>query len=285
MRDPTVSERVRLLSAPRQPVAGLTWVRPRIMAWVNLVNARGESGERSTKGAVLRGRMQAMAGADIIAITASGGDLGDIEEIDRVAPVVEQLAEQGFRVAVASLRPTVIRAAALAGARLVIDASVSIDDDTLYTLGDIALPIILKRTGPIGVKPASWTEALDLAAHVHAALESRIEVFEGAGIRRDSLIIDPGIDGDQPAEENVALLHALSQFHGLGCPLCVSCEAFAAASGGERNGGALYPKPPEVALAALSQGAQILSTSEPEAIWSAAAGYFALAAASFDDVR
>jgi dihydropteroate synthase len=285
MRAPAVVARMRLLADPRPPIAGLTWVRPRIMSFVNLVSARGEAGERSTKGAVQRGRLLAMRGADILAITASDADLGDMEEVDRVAPVIEQLAEQGFRVAIASRRPMVMRAAARAGARLVIDASPALDDDTLYTLGDIGLPVILRRSGHIGAHPASWPEALDLAAAVHTALESRIEMLEGAGLARDRVIVDPGMAVGHPTDENIALLHAVSLFHGLGCPLMVDCESFVPARTQTSRAGWVRPGPIEVALSAVSQGVHLLAANEPADIWSAAASFRAISAASFDDAR
>ena len=284
MRSPNVSARMRLLSDDRPPVAGLTWVRPRILSFINLVNERGEAGERSTKGAVQRGRLLAMQGTDIVTVTAEATELGDMDEIDRVVPVIEELAAQGFRVAIASNRPIVMRAAARAGARLIIDSSTSIDDDTLYTLGDIALPVILRRKGGIGARPRNWCEALDLAGVVHAALESRIEMFEGAGVPRDCIIVDPGMDADQSPEENIAILHAFSLFHGLGCPVLANCNPFAISSSRERRTGSLHMKPPEIALAALSQGAQLLAADEPEEVWSAAAGFRTIAAACADDV-
>jgi dihydropteroate synthase len=177
-----------------------------------------------------------------------------------------------------------MRAAARAGARLVIDASPTIDDDTLYTLGDIGLPVVLKRGGPIGVRPKNWHEAVELAAVVHTALESRIEMLEGAGVSRERIIVDPGMDADQPAEENVALLHALSLFHGLGCPISVNCDQFAQQA--SRSGAATdSPKPPEIAVAALAQGVQLLATAEPGEIWSAAAGFRAIADVHLDETR
>jgi len=283
MRSPTVTARMRLLSDARAPVAGLTWVRPRVLSFVRLVNERGAAGERSTKGAVQRGRLLAMQGADIVAVTASGARLADMDEIDRVVPVVEELAAQGFRVAIASARPIVMRAAARAGARLVIDASPTIDDDTLYTLGDIALPVVLRRSGRIGARPKNWSDALDLAGVVHAALESRIEMFEGAGLSRDRIIVDPGLGADQPPEENIAILHALSLFHGLGCPVLAYCQECAVSGARAGGAGAVSAKPPELAAAALFQGVQLLAADEPAEVWSAAAGFRAIAAARVDD--
>ncbi len=282
MRSPNVSARMRLLTDSRPPVAGLTWVRPRILSFINLVNERGGAGERSTKGAVQRGRLLAMHGADIVAVIAQATDLGDMDVINRVVPVIEELAAQGFRVAISSNRPIVMRAAAQAGARLVIDSSPSVDDDTLYALGDIALPVVLRRTGGIGARPRNWSESLDLAGVVHAALESRIEMLEGAGVARDRIIVDPGLGTSQPLEENIAILHALSLFHGLGCPLLANCNAFAVASSRERGINSLHVKPPEIAVAALSQGAQLLDANDPEEVWSAAAGFRTIAAACAD---
>ena len=285
MRAPNIAARLRLLTDARPPIAGLTWVRPRVMARLSLGAVRGETAVRATRVAVQQGRRLAMDGADIVTVAAAGRAMGDGEEIDRVVPVVEALARQGIRVAVSSRRASVTRSAARAGARIVVDEAPAIDAETLYTLADIALPVVVRRGGRIGAIPRSWREAVDLAIAVHAALESRLEMFEGAGVPRDRIIVDPGIGADQPAEENIALLHSIALFHGLGCPLLADCGGLLDAARGAIDIRPIHLEPAEVAFAALAQGVQVVAAPQPDVVWSAAAAFRALSAARFDEAE
>jgi dihydropteroate synthase len=81
-----------------------------------------------------------------------------------------------------------------------------------------------------------------------------------AGIGRERLIVDPGIGFAKRSRENLAVLRALTLYHGLGCPLLLGVSR-KALIGGEQH--RLAPKkriPGSLAAAmfALDQGVQIL---------------------------
>src|SRR3546814_17987173 len=59
----------------------------------------------------------------------------------------------------------------------------------------------------------------DVLTEVFDWLETRIDAVVAAGVDRAKIIADPGIGFGKSLADNLALLHGLSLFHGLGCPI------------------------------------------------------------------
>lgn len=270
LRAPHVIQRLGMLHQSRPPIAGLTWTRPRVLAHLPIAGHPNAPGERSANAAEQRGRLLAADGADIISVTISGRH--DDAVLVILENAVRALSDSGLRVAVSTRSAEVIRAAGRGGARLIIDDAMVIDDEALYALGDTGLPVVLHHRGAVsgGKPPGAGRSAI--ARDVHRALEDRIALCEGAGIPRDRMIVNPGIQAGKSREEGVALLHDLSLFHGLGCPLFVD---FSRGDDGEGRygGGTLHST--DLAMAALRQGAQIVALDEPSRAWSLVATYCA----------
>ena len=64
----------------------------------------------------------------------------------------------------------------------------------------------------------------DVVLDVYDWLGARIEACERAGIPRSRLIVDPGIGFGKTLAHNLALLGALSIFHGLGCAVLLGAS-------------------------------------------------------------
>src|SRR4029434_666396 len=100
---------------------------------------------------------------------------------------------------------------------------------------------------------------------------------ERAGIPRSRLIVDPGIGFGKTLAHNLALLGALSIFHGLGCPILLgaSRKSFI----GRLTGAGVDDRLPgsiRAALVGAAQGVQILrvhdvaATRQALALWQGA---------------
>lgn len=187
------------------------------------------------------------------------------EEIRRVVPVVEALADTGAAIAIDTHKPAVARAALEAGAAILNDIS---------GLGFQAGTSSPRASGPGDVKRSSHAEMIDLAAEYSAGVvvmhtetppktprwqedlypggvaqrvlsffEQRLEALEAAGVGRDQVILDPGPDFAKTPHQTVAALRGLPLYRELGCPvmLAVSRKDFIGAIGGRppraRDGG------------------------------------------------
>jgi dihydropteroate synthase len=109
-------------------------------------------------------------------------------------------------------------------------------------------------------------------------LEARIEACRSAGIRRERLVVDPGLGFGKTLAHNLELLSGLSLFHGLGVPLLVgaSRKRFIGALTGIEKADERVLGSVGAALAAAGQGVQILrvhdvaATRQALTVWEAA---------------
>jgi dihydropteroate synthase len=109
----------------------------------------------------------------------------------------------------------------------------------------------------------------DVLLDVYDFLAAQIDLLERAGLRRQQIIVDPGIGFGKTLEHNLALLARLSLFHGLGGPVLLgaSRKRFIGTIGGAEEAGARLPGSLAVALAALKHGTQILRVHDvPETV-------------------
>ena len=263
-----IDERLRAITASRAPFAGLTLERPRLMGVVNVTPDSFSDGGRyaSRDAAVAHGRALMAAGADILDIggksTRPGAAPVSIgEELDRVVPVIEALTKDGALVSIDSRRGAVMRAALVAGARIVNDVTALAGDPESLSIvaGSDAAVVLMHMQGEprtMQQDPAYRDAPLD----IYDFFAARLTACAAAGIERARIALDPGIGFGKRDPHNLAILADLALYHGLGCPLLLGASRKALGSEPE---GRLPPKerlPTSLAAAlhALNQGVQLL---------------------------
>jgi dihydropteroate synthase len=120
----------------------------------------------------------------------------------------------------------------------------------------------------------------DVLLDVYDYLEARVSYAVAAGIRRENIIVDPGIGFGKTLEHNLQLLQNLSLFHALGCPVLLgaSRKRFIGTLSGTTETMGRIPGSVAVALAGISQGVQITrvhdisETRQALTLWAAATG-------------
>lgn len=169
-------------------------------------------------------------GADLIDIggesTRPGAErVSAAEELERVVPVIEALAQAGVSVSVDTMRASVACAAIDAGACIVNDVSAGLaDPEMLPAVAEAGVPYIAMHWRGHSATMNAHTDYDDVCAEVHAALEQRVQAALDAGIRPDHLVLDPGLGFAKEADHNWALLKALAQFQNLGFPLLIGAS-------------------------------------------------------------
>ena len=165
-------------------------------------------------------------GADILDIggesTRPGADpLPEAEELRRVLPVVERLAaDPRAIVSVDTYKASVAREAMARGAAIVNDVSGLQYDDGLgpaVAEGGAALVLMHNRGRSRDMyREASYT---DVAAEIAAELEAAVVRATRAGVRREGVIVDPGLGFAKRAEHTYAALSCLERFAALDRPI------------------------------------------------------------------
>lgn len=273
------------LIAPRAPWAGFDLSRPVIMGIVNVTpDSFSDGGDHDhAEAAIAHGRRLLAEGADILDIggesTRPGAAPVPVDvEIARVVPVIRALAAEGAVISIDTRHAAVMRAAAVAGARIINDVTaLTGDPDSLAVAAATGLPVVLMH---IKGEPQTMQDAPrydDVTVEVFDWLAARIDAAVAAGIAREKIAIDPGIGFGKDLDHNVDLLARTGALHGLGCPLLigVSRKRFIA---GLSKGEAPRDRVPgslATALHTLGQGAQILrvhdvaATAQAVAVWQA----------------
>ncbi|MBA2955549.1 dihydropteroate synthase [Nocardioides sp. MAH-18] len=150
------------------------------------------------------------------------------EELDRVIPVVTELARRGATVSVDTMRAEVAVAAVAAGATVVNDVSGGLADPDMLTA--------VARTGATYVA-MHWRAHADhmrdfavydgpggVVAAVREELAGRVAAALAAGIAPDRLVLDPGLGFAKRPEHNWELLRDLGPLRELGHPLLVGAS-------------------------------------------------------------
>ncbi|WP_226039339.1 dihydropteroate synthase [Natrinema sp. DC36] len=171
-------------------------------------------------------RAEAMidAGVDVIDVggesTRPGADPVSVEEeLDRVVPVVERIADLDAHVSVDTRRAAVADAALEAGADIINDVSGLEDPEMRFVAAEHDAGLVVMHSIDAPVVPDRDVEYDDVVADVIDHLSERVLLAEKAGLDREQIIVDPGIGFGKSAAENFELLDRIDEFHALGCPV------------------------------------------------------------------
>jgi dihydropteroate synthase len=183
----------------------------------------------SVETAVAAGLAMACAGANWIDVGGestrpNAAPVAEAEEIRRVVPVIERLAqalEQRARISIDTYKAGTARAALAAGATIVNDVSGgALDPEILEVAARAGAAVIL---GHLRGQPATTMANVhfqNVVAEVGAELGDRIAAARAAGCRE--IWADPGIGFGKTLEHNLRLLAGLSELRArLGVPLMV----------------------------------------------------------------
>ena len=166
-------------------------------------------------------------GADLIDVggesTRPGaGRVSPAAEQDRVLPVLEELQRLGIRTSIDTLNAETASLSAAAGADIINDVSGG--------LADPGMAAVVARTGLTYIAMhwrghAQAMDALatydDVVATVVAELTERVVALASAGVRRDRIVLDPGLGFSKDAEQNWRVFARLDAFAPLGLPVMV----------------------------------------------------------------
>ncbi|MEZ5844233.1 MAG: dihydropteroate synthase [Hyphomicrobiaceae bacterium] len=264
------------LVAERPRLAGLALDRPRIMGIVNVTPDSFSDGGRhaTTEAAIAHAHRLVAEGADILDIggesTRPGSDPVPLdEELARVMPVIEALAGKvDARLSIDTRKAAVMRRARAAGVDMLNDVSALMHDaEALQAVAESGLPVCLMHAqgDPKTMQDAPHYD--DVLTDVFDFLEARVEAALRAGVRRDRLIVDPGIGFGKTLEHNLQLMAGLSLFHGLGVPMMLgaSRKRFIGTLTSEQLAADRVTGSVAAAIAGAAQGCQILRVHDVKA--------------------
>ena len=142
------------------------------------------------------------------------------EEAARVLPVIEAVKrETGLPVSVDTYKAETARLALEAGADLINDVW-----GLKYDSGEMAR--VIARSGAACCLMHNRREAdyADFMPELIADLRGTLDIADAAGIARERVILDPGVGFGKSYEQNLTVLHRLSELKALGCPVLLGAS-------------------------------------------------------------
>ena len=259
----------------------LSLERPLIMGIVNLTpdSFSGDGLGADTERAIEHARRQIAEGADLIDLGAESSRPGAIpatldEEMERLLPVLDALADCPVPISVDTYKPEVMRAAIAHGASMINDIFALRCPGALVVAADSACAVCLMQMRGEPLTMQQNPHYLDVVAEVRGFLAERVDAAVAAGIARERLVLDPGFGFGKTLEHNLALLARLGD---------ISCDRLPILAGMSRKSmlGAITGRPVDqraaasvaAALLAASRGARIVrvhdvaETRDALALW------------------
>ncbi|MBE7325502.1 dihydropteroate synthase [Nocardioides sp. Y6] len=187
----------------------------------------------STELALAHGADLVAAGADLLDVGGESTRPGatrpvPAEELDRVVPVITELAAQGAVVSVDTMRAEVAAASVAAGAHVVNDVSGGLADPEMFDVvaqTGAVLVLMHWRAHSTEMQRGTFTHyPSGVVEGVRAELAARVEVALAAGVREEQLVLDPGLGFAKTAEQNWELLQGLGAVEALGFPVLVGAS-------------------------------------------------------------
>lgn len=204
--------------------------RPLVMGILNVTPDSFSDGgtHAGLQQAVARGVRMAAEGADLIDVGGESTRPGAApvalaEELRRTVPVIRALArEVRIPISIDTMKADVAQRAIDAGASLINDVSALRADPAMArTAASTRAAVILMHMQGSPRTMQIRPRYRDVVAEVGAFLRAQARQAQDAGIRKDRILIDPGIGFGKTVAHNLELMRRLSELVRLGWPLVV----------------------------------------------------------------
>lgn len=184
-------------------------------------------------------------GADIIDVGGESSRPGSegislAEEIDRVIPIIKKIkSEFDIQVSVDTTKSEVARIAVFEyGADIINDISaLKKDKNMVLAVKELNVPIVLMHMKGIPKNMQDKPYYENVIDEIIQFFENRIKYAIENGIRKDKIILDPGIGFGKRLEDNIGIIKELSRFKKFGLPILMglSRKRFLGEIAGDQN--------------------------------------------------
>ncbi len=165
-------------------------------------------------------------GADIIDIggesTRPGAKaISTAHELDRIIPIIEAIRKKSaIPISIDTYKSEVAKVAFSAGANIINDISGCRFDPKMPELAaDLGCPTIIMHIKGTPKDMQTNPTYEDLIMEIQDYLRASIEMLTTAGLRKEQIIIDPGIGFGKTTEDNLCIMNHLDEFEKLDQPI------------------------------------------------------------------
>ena len=248
---------------------------PHVMGILNVTpDSFSDGGKHNGKAQAIAYAQQMIAdGATVIDVggesTRPGASVVEVEEeIRRVIPVVEALAELDVVISIDTSQPEVIQAAVTAGAHIWNDVRALTRPNALETAAELNIPVIIMHMRGEPTTMNGLDQYDNVTLDVMDELSQRVADALKAGVKAENIMIDPGFGFAKNAKQNLKLLKEFHQLNQLGYPILSALsrkrfigEALGGADAGQRAVGSVAGH-----LLSIQQGACMVRAHDVKAM-------------------
>ena len=248
---------------------------PHVMGILNVTpDSFSDGGKHNGKVQAIAHAKQMIAdGATVIDVggesTRPGASVVEVEEeIRRVVPVVEALAELDVVISIDTSQAEVIQAAVAAGAHIWNDVRALTRPNALETAAELNIPVIIMHMRGEPTTMNGLDQYDNVTLDVMTELSQRVSDALKAGVKAENIMIDPGFGFAKNAKQNLKLLKEFHQLNQLGYPILSALsrkrfigEALGGADAGQRAVGSVAGH-----LLSIQQGACMVRAHDVKAM-------------------
>ena len=248
---------------------------PHVMGILNVTpDSFSDGGKHNGKAQAIAHAQQMIAdGATVIDVggesTRPGASVVEVEEeIRRVVPVVEALAELDVVISIDTSQAEVIQAAVAAGAHIWNDVRALTRPNALETAAELNIPVIIMHMRGEPTTMNGLDQYDNVTLDVMTELSQRVADALKAGVKAENIMIDPGFGFAKNAKQNLKLLNEFHQLNQLGYPILSALsrkrfigEALGGADAGQRAAGSVAGH-----LLSIQQGACMVRAHDVKAM-------------------
>ena len=248
---------------------------PHVMGILNVTpDSFSDGGKHNGKAQAIAHAQQMIAdGATVIDVggesTRPGASVVEVEEeIRRVVPVVEALAELDVVISIDTSQAEVIQAAVAAGAHIWNDVRALTRPNALETAAKLNIPVIIMHMRGEPTTMNGLDQYDNVTLDVMTELSQRVSDALKAGVKAENIMIDPGFGFAKNAKQNLKLLKEFHQLNQLGYPILSALsrkrfigEALGGADAGQRAAGSVAGH-----LLSIQQGACMVRAHDVKAM-------------------
>ena len=248
---------------------------PHVMGILNVTpDSFSDGGKHNGKvQAIVHAKQMIADGATVIDVggesTRPGASVVEVEEeIRRVVPVVEALAELDVVISIDTSQPEVIQAAVAAGAHIWNDVRALTRPNALETAAELNIPVIIMHMRGEPTTMNGLDQYDNVTLDVMDELSQRVADALKAGVKAENIMIDPGFGFAKNAKQNLKLLKEFHQLNQLGYPILSALsrkrfigEALGGADAGQRAVGSVAGH-----LLSIQQGACMVRAHDVKAM-------------------
>lgn len=202
---------------------GVTFAWPRPPLIMGIVNLGADSfsgdGIVDIERAVVHARGLVRDGADILDIGAESartnrGPISEGEEAAQLVRFIEcwQACDEATPLSINTWRPAVARAALAAGGHLLNDIGGLATDENARLCAETGAALLIMHTVGAPKIPHTHVAYADIMARIETFFAEKIALATAAGVSRDAIVLDPGIDFAKQRADNLRIYRELDRF-------------------------------------------------------------------------